>query len=151
LLKPAASSFTNSFLMASLLSEENRRSHCFLGMAFGSTFSQCSINSLGTPGISAGFHANISQLALRKSMSASSYLPSSPALMSVVLDESPSCSWMVFTPTSLVLGFTVNWPSFFYRGTAGITIFDRESCCAVVKTSDKGSGTHVVEAYSIAS
>jgi hypothetical protein len=44
--------------------------------------------------------------------------------MNVVLDESPSCGWIVFTPTSFVLGFIVDWPSLFYRGTAGITISD---------------------------
>jgi hypothetical protein len=31
---------------------------------------------------------------------------------------------MVFMPTSLVLGFTVDWPSFFYGGIVGITISD---------------------------
>jgi hypothetical protein len=29
---------------------------------------------------------------------------------------------MVFTPMSLVLGFTVDWPSFFYGGIARIII-----------------------------
>jgi hypothetical protein len=150
-MKPAVSSFANSFLMASLLSGEKRHSHCFLGVAFGSTFRQCSIKSFGAPGTSAGFHANMSRLALRKSMSASSYLPSSPTPMSVVLDESPSCNWMVFTPMSLVLGFIVNWPSFFYGGTFGITIFHWVSCCAAANTSDEGFGMPVIEAYSIAS
>jgi hypothetical protein len=41
---------------------------------------------------------------------------------------------MVFTPTLLVLGFTVDWPSFFRGGTARITISDWESCCAAAKT-----------------
>jgi hypothetical protein len=150
-MKPATSSFANSFLMASLLLGENRRTRCLLGVAFGSTFRQCLINSLGTPGISTGFHANMSRLALRKSMSAISYLLSSRALMSAVLDESHSCSWMVFTAMLLMLGFTIDWPNFFYGGTAGITISDWESCCAAANTSDEGSGTRVVEVYSIAS
>jgi hypothetical protein len=148
-MKPAASSFANSFLMASLLLREKRRSCCFLGVAFGTTFRQCSINSLGTPGISAASHANMSPLALRKLMSTSSYLSSSPALISAVLDESPSCNWMVFTLTSLVLGFTVEWPSFFCGGTVRITISDWESFCAGANTSNEGSDTRVVEAYSI--
>jgi hypothetical protein len=44
----------------------------------------------GTPGISAGFHANMSWLARRKLTSASSYLSPKPAPMTAVLDESPS-------------------------------------------------------------
>jgi hypothetical protein len=34
--------------MASLLSGAKRHSRCFFGVALGSTFRQCSINSLGT-------------------------------------------------------------------------------------------------------
>jgi hypothetical protein len=34
-----------------------------LGMACGRTFRLCSISSLGTPGMSAGFHANMSRVA----------------------------------------------------------------------------------------
>jgi hypothetical protein len=58
---------------------------------------------------------------------------------------------MVFTPTSLILGFTADWPSFFCEGIAGITISDWESYCTTVKTTDEASGTRVIEAYSIAS
>ena len=47
-MNPAASSFAISFLMASRLSGEKRRNRCFLGVALGSTFKACSINSLGT-------------------------------------------------------------------------------------------------------
>jgi hypothetical protein len=56
--------------MASLLSGAKRHSRCFFRAALGSTFRQCSINFLGTPSISAGFHANMSRLALRKLTSA---------------------------------------------------------------------------------
>jgi hypothetical protein len=34
-----------------------------LGVAFGSALRQCSISSLGTPSMSAGFHAKMSRLA----------------------------------------------------------------------------------------
>ena len=94
-MNPAASSFANSFLMASRLSGEKHHSRCFFGVALGSTIKACSINSLGTPSISAGFHANTSRLALRKLMSSSSYLSSKPAPMMAVLESSPSCSWIV--------------------------------------------------------
>jgi hypothetical protein len=107
-MKPTASSFAMSFLIASLLFGVNRHSRCFFGVAFGLTFRQCSINYLSTPGISTGFHANMSRLALRKSISMLSYLSSTPAPIRAVLDGLPSCSWMVFRPTSLVLGFTVD-------------------------------------------
>jgi hypothetical protein len=55
LMKPAASSLASSFLMAYRLSSAKRRRFCHLGVALGSTLRQCSINSLGTPGMSAGF------------------------------------------------------------------------------------------------
>ena len=65
-MNPAASNLASSFLMASLFFVENLHSHCFFGVAVGLTFRECSINSFGTPGISAGFHANTSRLALTK-------------------------------------------------------------------------------------
>jgi hypothetical protein len=71
--------------------------------------------------------------------------------MSAALDESLSCNWMVITPTSLMLGFTIDWPSFFYGGTIGITISNWESYCVAANTSNEGSGMRVIEAYSIAS
>jgi hypothetical protein len=48
-MKPAASSLASSFLMASRLSSAKRRRYCRFGVALGSTLSECSINSLGTP------------------------------------------------------------------------------------------------------
>ena len=94
-MNPAASSFASSFLMASRLSGKKRHSRCFFGVALGLTFSACSINSLGTPGISAGFHTNTSRLALRKLTSSSSYLSPKPAPMMAILESAPSCSWIV--------------------------------------------------------
>ena len=88
---PAASSLPSSFLMASIFSAKNLHRRYFLGVAVGLTFKECSINSLGTPGISAGFQANTSRLALRKLMSALSYLLVSPVPTRLVFDESPSC------------------------------------------------------------
>jgi hypothetical protein len=71
--------------MASRLSSAKQWRCCRFGVALGSTLRECSINSLGTPGMSADFHAKVSRLALRKLMSASSYLVSRPAPMVVVL------------------------------------------------------------------
>jgi hypothetical protein len=108
-MKLAASSFANSFLMASLLSGVKRHSRCFFGVALGLTFRQCSINSLGTPGISVGFHTNMSRLTLRKLMSMLSYLSLKPPPINAVLEESPSCNRMTLMTTLLGLGFTLDW------------------------------------------
>jgi hypothetical protein len=82
--------------MASRLSSAKRQRCCHFGVALGSMLSECSIRYLGTPGMSAGFHAKMSRLAQRKLMSASSYFGSRPALMVVVLLLSP-------VPRSIVL------------------------------------------------
>jgi hypothetical protein len=95
--------------MASLLLGAKHRSRYFFGVALGSTFRQCSINSLGTSSISAGFNANMSLLALRKLTSALSYLSLKPPPIKAVLDESPSCSRMALMPTSMWLGLTLDW------------------------------------------
>jgi hypothetical protein len=62
-MKPGASSLASSFLMASRWLSAKRRRCCLLGVALGSMLSECSINLLGTRGMSAGFHAKMSQLA----------------------------------------------------------------------------------------
>jgi hypothetical protein len=61
--------------------------------------SECSIRFLGTPGMSAGFHAKMSRLARRKLTSASSYFGSRPAPMVVVLLLSPVLRSIVLTCT----------------------------------------------------
>ena len=99
MMKPAASSLASSFLMASLFSAENLHRRCFLGVVLGLTFKECLVNSLGTPSILASFQANTSLLALRKLTSALSYLSVSPIPINAVFDGSPSCIWIVFTPT----------------------------------------------------
>ena len=136
----AASSFASAFLMASCLSGENRRKRCFFGVALGSTFKACSINSLGTPGISAGFHANTSRLALRKLTSSSSYLSPSPTPMMAVLESSPSCSWIVLVPTPLV-GLTDDLLGFL-EGMDSLS----ESSLAAASISLIELGTRIVEA-----
>ncbi|KAI4991179.1 hypothetical protein ZWY2020_039550 [Hordeum vulgare] len=51
--------------------------------------SWCSTNSLGTPGMSEGFHAKMSRFSRMNSMSTLSYLGSRPAPIVNCLDESP--------------------------------------------------------------
>jgi hypothetical protein len=53
--------------------------------ALGSMFSACSTSSLGTPGISEGHQAKISQCSRRNSMSAPSYVGSRFTAIEVVL------------------------------------------------------------------
>ena len=88
-MNPAAISFVISFLIAAFLSGENRRSRCFIGLELSLTLILCSANSLGTPGMSAGFQAKISLLSRRKLVSASSYFAERWALMVAVLEGSP--------------------------------------------------------------
>ena len=56
------------------LSSLKRRRRCFTGLEPGVMFRACSATSLGMPGMSEGFHANMSIFARRKSTSALSYL-----------------------------------------------------------------------------
>jgi hypothetical protein len=55
------------------------------GFALGSTFCTCSTSSLGTPGMSEGHQAKISQCSRRNSMNALSYVGSKFTAMEVVL------------------------------------------------------------------
>jgi hypothetical protein len=98
-MKPAASRLASYFLMASHLLSAKRQRCCRFGVALGSMLSECSIRFLGTPGMSAGFHAKMSRLARRKLTSASSYFGSRPAPMVVVLLLSPVLRSIVLTCT----------------------------------------------------
>jgi hypothetical protein len=66
----------------------NLRRGCFTGRALGSTFSACSTSSLGTPGMSNGHHAKISQRSRWNLMSALSYAGSKSTAIDVVLSGS---------------------------------------------------------------
>src|SRR3954471_21703058 len=88
LMNPAASSLAISCPIAFLFSEEKCLRDSFTGLAFGSTRSLCSANSLGTPGISDGFHAKISQFSRRKLMSSNYYLGSKSVAILVHLSSS---------------------------------------------------------------
>src|ERR1043165_777518 len=88
LMNPAASSLAISCPIAFLFSEEKRLRDSFTGLAFGSTRNLCSANSLGTPGMSDGFHAKISQFSRRKLMRSTSYFGSKSVAMLVNLSSS---------------------------------------------------------------
>jgi hypothetical protein len=88
-MNPAATNFAISFLIASFLSGENHRSHCFTGLEPSLTSILCSANSFGTPDMSVGFQVKISLLSRRKLVSASSYFTERWALMVAVLEGPP--------------------------------------------------------------
>jgi hypothetical protein len=60
LMKPAFNNQAISFFITSFLSWAKRQSHCLTGLAFGFRCILCSINSVGTPDMSAGFHPKMS-------------------------------------------------------------------------------------------
>src|SRR4051812_27963979 len=91
LMNPAANNLAISCPMAFLFSEENRRRESFTGLAFGSTCNLCLANSLGTPGMSAGFHAKMSKFSRRKLTSSSSYWGSISVAVLVYLSSSVGC------------------------------------------------------------
>ena len=108
-MNPATISFVISFLIAAFLSGENHRSRCFTGLEPLLISILCSANSLGTPGMSAGFQAKISLLSRRKLVSMSSYFADRWALMVAVFEGSPVPRSICLTSASFggarMLGF----------------------------------------------
>ena len=88
-MNPAVISFVISFLIAAFLLGENCHSRCFIGLEPSLISILCSANSLGTPGILAGFQAKISLLSRRKLVSVSSYFADRCALMVAIFEGSP--------------------------------------------------------------
>ena len=101
-MNPAAISFVISFLVAAFLLGENHRGRCFTGLEPSLISILCLANSLGTPGMSAGFQAKIS-------LSASSYFAKRWALMVAILEGSPVPRSICLTSASFggarMLGF----------------------------------------------
>jgi hypothetical protein len=64
------------------------QSRCLTGLAFGSRCNSCSIKSLGTPSMSADFHAKMSLFSYRNLMSTNSYLGSKLLPTSATLEGS---------------------------------------------------------------
>ena len=71
-----------------------------MGLAFVSRSKECSASSLGTPGMSDGFHVKMSQFSWRKEVSAPSYAESRLAPITAVLCGSSSRRTMVFVATT---------------------------------------------------
>jgi hypothetical protein len=84
-MNSAFSSLCSSDAIAFLLGLSNHRSGCLTGFSLGSTFSACLTSSLGTPGMSEGHKAKISQCSRRNSMSPLSYAGSKFTTVEVVL------------------------------------------------------------------
>jgi predicted branched-subunit amino acid permease len=60
LMKLVSNNLVIFLFITSFLSWVKWQIHCLMGLAFGSRCSSCSIDSLGTPGMLAGFHAKMS-------------------------------------------------------------------------------------------
>jgi hypothetical protein len=73
-MKPASNNLATPLFIISFLSWAKWWSHCLTGLAFRSKCNLCSINSLGTPGMSAGLHVKMSLFSYRNLMSANSKL-----------------------------------------------------------------------------
>jgi hypothetical protein len=86
-MNPATMSFAIFFLIATFFSDEKHHNRCFIGLEPSLTMILCSTNSLGTPGMSAGFQAKISLLSRRQLVSASSYFAEMWALMVTILED----------------------------------------------------------------
>ena len=80
--------------MAFLFSVADRRRYSLIGFAFESTHKQCLASSLGTPDMSDGFHAKMSQFSRRNWVSSASYLGSRVVEMFVGAADSP-VGWML--------------------------------------------------------
>jgi spore coat protein U-like protein len=102
LMKFASSSLLTSTPIASARGSDSRRMDCLTGLESGNTLSACSANSLGTPGMSAGHHAKISQRSRRNSTSALSYAGLRSLAISAVLEASVewTCTFFVLTVES---------------------------------------------------
>src|SRR3954469_9922502 len=91
-MKPAVSRRCTSSAMARRRSSLKGRSNCLTGRTLGSALSLCSASSLGTPGMSEGFHAKMSLFSRRNSMSAPSYAGLMPVPIVTVWLELPGTS-----------------------------------------------------------
>jgi hypothetical protein len=95
-MNPVFSSLCSSDAIAFLLGLSNRLNGFLTGFALGSMFSACSTSSLGTPGMSEGHQAKISQRSWRNSTSALSYAGSRITAIEVVLFGSVGWTWIFF-------------------------------------------------------
>src|SRR3954466_10500998 len=97
LMKSAASSLLISLPIASARGSDILRMDCLMGLVSGKTLIACSANSLGTPGMSAGHQAKISQRSRRNSTSTPSYAGLRSLAISAVLESSVgwTCTFFV--------------------------------------------------------
>ena len=79
-----------------LFSSDRWRKGCLTGLTSGQTCSLCSAKSVGTPGMSLGDHAKISQFSWRKSTSSLSYLLSRPVPMTACLSGCSGSKGILF-------------------------------------------------------
>src|SRR4051812_3204953 len=117
----ATKSLTTSSPIVLRLSSLNRRRNCLTGLYLGSTLRVCSTSSLGTPGMSEGFHAKMSRFSRMNSMSALSYFGSKFVLILNCLDESLGTK-----STSLVSAADLN-----FRAGSWSVVFQLSHVCRI--------------------
>src|SRR3954470_4297038 len=102
LMKSAASNLLISLPRASARGSDSLRMDFLTGLVSGKTLSACSANSLGTPGMSTGHQAKISQRSRRNSTSAPSYAVLRSLAISAVLEAYVgwTCTFLVLTVES---------------------------------------------------
>jgi hypothetical protein len=100
LIKQASNNLAISPFITSFLSWAKWRSRCLTGLFFRSKCSLCSINSPGTPGMSAGFHVKMALFSWRNLMSACSYLGSKLLPTWVTLEDSSMDNGIVLLSVS---------------------------------------------------
>src|SRR5664279_4572186 len=123
----AARSRLISSPMALRFGLENRHIDCLIGLASGYTSRECSANSLGMPGMSAGHQAKISQNSRRNSMSALSYAGERLVDTIAVLEASVGCTWCALV--SLVALNSISGVVFLLRGRMEWSV-DFASCAS---------------------
>src|SRR3954463_15222450 len=102
LMKSAGSSLLISLPIASARGSDSLRMDCLTGLVSGKTLIACSANSLGTPGMSEGHSAKISQSSWRDLTNELSYEALRSLAISDVLEASVgwTCTFFVLTVES---------------------------------------------------
>src|SRR5664279_1603609 len=100
--------------MAVCFGSENRRIDCLIGLASRYTSRECSANSLGMPGMSAGHQAKICQYSRRNSTNTLSYAGERLVDTIAFLEASVGCTWCALV--SLVVLNSNSGAVFLLRG-----------------------------------
>jgi hypothetical protein len=130
LMNLAAIGLWTSSSMALCFSSSKRRRCCFTGRAPAQMSSECSVTSLGMPGMSEGLHTKISAFARRKSTSTASYLGSSSEPILTFL----SVSLLGSRETDLIASDGSKLPAWRFASGASLERQSRSAMASVYST-----------------